>query len=252
MLDPAELAEVAGRFGVADDQVVRDHFISHILRGLADVKQDGLVFFGGTALARTYLPDGRLSEDIDLYTPNRAATAAVLERRLPQLVSREFPRTHWLIPLTGVRDVEAAILRAGDGTGIRIQLLSAEGMFGWPTEFRPLDVRYSDVGHAALPVPTLSAFTAMKTTAWADRHAERDLYDLNALAEIGAINEAAASLVAQATGVRVGPYMFDHLPAGMRWQEQLAHQLRKLPDPHRCLQRVRAAYATALGWHTSD
>jgi hypothetical protein len=31
MLDPDELAAVADRFGVADEQVVRDHFISHVL-----------------------------------------------------------------------------------------------------------------------------------------------------------------------------------------------------------------------------
>jgi predicted nucleotidyltransferase component of viral defense system len=252
MLDTTELAEIADRFGVTDDQVVRDHFISHVLRALADMSPDGLVFFGGTALARTHLPDGRLSEDIDLYTPYRTDTAVTLENRLPQLLNREFPRTHWLVPLTSVRATEPALIRAGDGPTLRIQLLSAEDMFAWPAEPRPLDLRYSDTSDAILTVPTLPAFTAMKTSAWVDRHAERDLYDLAALAEIEAITQPAASLVAQATGVRVAPHMFDRLPTSMRWTEQLAHQLKELPDPHHCLRRVRDSYARVLGWQTKD
>ncbi len=248
MLDPDELATVADRFGVADEQVVRDHFISHVLSGLTSLDNDELVFFGGTALARTHLPEGRLSEDVDLYVPSRTTAAAVIEERLPRALAREFPGTHWLVPLTGVRDVEPALLRAGDGTTVRVQLLSAEGMFAWPTESGPLDVRYSDVVPATLRVPTLPAFTAMKTSAWADRHTERDLYDLNALAELDAIDRSAASLVAQATGVRVAPHMFDRLPTSLRWEEQLAHQLKELPDPYQCLRRVRDAYASALGW----
>lgn len=248
MLDPAELATVADRFGVSDDQVIRDHFISHILEGLTSLDRNDLAFFGGTALARTYLPDGRLSEDIDLWAQDRTTMAAILEQRLPQVLSREFPGSWWLVPLTRVRDVEPALLRTGDGTTVRIQLLSAQGMFDWPTEIKSVDVRYSDAGRATLHVPTLAAFTAMKTTAWADRHAERDLYDLSALAELGAIDSAAASLAADATGVRVAQHMFDRLPTGFRWQEQLAHQLKELPDPRQCLRRVRTAFGTVLGW----
>jgi hypothetical protein len=37
VLDPRELAEVAAAFGVSDAQVRRDHLISHILAGMADV-----------------------------------------------------------------------------------------------------------------------------------------------------------------------------------------------------------------------
>ena len=69
MLQPDELANTAAAFGVADEQVRRDHLISHVLAGLADLELP-VVFFGGTALGRTHLinPEGgaRLSEDIDL------------------------------------------------------------------------------------------------------------------------------------------------------------------------------------------
>lgn len=49
VLSDAELRDVSRGFGVAADEV-----------------SDDVVFFGGTALCRTHLPDLRLSEDIDL------------------------------------------------------------------------------------------------------------------------------------------------------------------------------------------
>jgi hypothetical protein len=61
-----EKAYFAEQFGVAAEQVERDHLISHVLAFLAQEFGDRIHFIGGTALARTHLPDGRLSEDIDL------------------------------------------------------------------------------------------------------------------------------------------------------------------------------------------
>lgn len=66
VLSDAELRDVSRRFGVAESQVRRDHVISHVLAAIADEVSDDVVFFGGTALCRTHLPDLRLSEDIDL------------------------------------------------------------------------------------------------------------------------------------------------------------------------------------------
>jgi hypothetical protein len=94
MLSDAELSETAAEFGVAEDQVRRDHLISHLLRAVAHVDSP-LTFFGGTALARTRLTDpargGRLSEDIDLHTPERARLASDLDSALPRALRREFP-----------------------------------------------------------------------------------------------------------------------------------------------------------------
>jgi len=76
-------------------QVRRDHLLSHLLAALSRHLQDRLLFFGGTALAGAFIPDGRLSEDLDLISdapparlrvPNLPAfaawkTAAWAERR---------------------------------------------------------------------------------------------------------------------------------------------------------------------------
>lgn len=48
---------VAAKFGVSAEQVERDHLISHILAFLSREFGDRLHFIGGTALARTHLPD---------------------------------------------------------------------------------------------------------------------------------------------------------------------------------------------------
>jgi predicted nucleotidyltransferase component of viral defense system len=40
------------------EQVRRDHLISHILAALSVSFHEQVIFFGGTALARTYLPPG--------------------------------------------------------------------------------------------------------------------------------------------------------------------------------------------------
>ena len=58
-LQPDDLAKVMATFGVAEAQVRRDHAISHILAALSRHRREDLIFFGGTALSRTYLLAGR-------------------------------------------------------------------------------------------------------------------------------------------------------------------------------------------------
>ena len=112
MLDPAELQNVAAAFDVDESQVVRDHLISHLLAAISAEVGDSVEFFGGTALARTVLSDGRLSEDIDLLAiRNRSEIAARLTARLPQTLRREFPGLAWHPALTAVRHSAPAVLR---------------------------------------------------------------------------------------------------------------------------------------------
>lgn len=253
MLDPAELVATAGAFGVAEDQVRRDHLISHVLVALGRLDLP-VVFFGGTALARTWLPDpaagGRLSEDIDLYAGERREVADALGA-LPRLLRREFPGAAWDPAPAEVRAIDPSRLATRDGFQVRIQVLSTaehRELAGWPTELRSLWMRYADVPPVSLRVPTLAAFAAMKTTAWMDRAAARDLYDLAGLASLGALTADAARLVHEVAGWKVARYGFDRLP-GFDWQVQLGHQTGTLPSAQDCLDRVRAAYGEALGWH---
>jgi predicted nucleotidyltransferase component of viral defense system len=252
VLQPDDRDAVAGRFGADDGQVERDHLISHLLSALAGTgpEIDGVVFFGGTALARTHLPDGRLSEDIDLYvTTDRRPIAERLTSSWPAAVRREFPRLRWTPTLTEVRDVEPALLVPEVGAPVRIQLLGRDAVYArWPTEVRDIDVRYRDVAPVRLRVPTRRAFAAMKAAAWRDRRAARDLFDLAALATIGAIDRETVDLLARTTGVALSGGDLASPPSAEAWHEQLAHQCRLELEPETALRQVRAAWGAVARW----
>jgi len=242
MLDPRDLRQTAAIFRVAEGQVRRDHLIGHTLAALARLDIAGLSFIGGTALSWTHLPDGRLSEDIDLIAKDRRDVAELLDREIPRRLRREYPGTSWTPGLLAVRGVTPGRLVAPDGPVVRVQLLDADRQ-GWhemPTERRTLVRRYRDVPETKLTVPTLAAFAAMKTLAWVDRHAARDLYDLAGLAALGALGREAAELFGVAIGRPLATHDFSRIP--FDWDESLGHQTGNLPSAQECLDVVRLGY----------
>lgn len=148
-----EKVAVAEQFGVAAEQVERDHLISHLLAFLSRDFGDRIHFIGGTALARTHLPNGRLSEDIDLIAVDvRRSVAADLDTALPRALARTHGRLTLDPALGSVPDTRAAILRTAEGLTVRIQLLSSRDRTVWPTERRSLVQRYADAPAAELLV----------------------------------------------------------------------------------------------------
>jgi len=75
-----------------------------------------------------------------------------------------------------------------------------------------------------LVVPTLPAFVAMKLTAWLDRRAARDLFDLAALARLGAVTDEVFELVETALGYRPSAAMLRLEPQG-NWNIELSNQI---------------------------
>src|ERR1700747_3922552 len=105
-----ERAEITQQFGVAPEQVERDHLISHVLAFLSQNLHDRILFIGATALARTHLPDGRLSEDIDLIAiDDRKAVAADLDAALPRALARTHGRLHLDPSLSGGGNTVAGV-----------------------------------------------------------------------------------------------------------------------------------------------
>lgn len=241
-----ERGEIAQRFGVAPEQVERDHLISHLLAFLSQNFDDRIQFIGGTALARTHLPDGRLSEDIDLIAvDDRKAVAADLDAAVPRAMARTHGRLALDPPLSRVTDAAAGMVRSATGIVVKIQLLSARGRVRWPTERRRLEQRYRDAPPAELTVPTLPAFVASKTATWADRRAPRDLWDLWALNKIGAIDATALKLYRRfgPTNQPPGDYLFNSAPSDAEWRSQLAGQTRLSVAAADALAAVREAWA---------
>jgi hypothetical protein len=81
-----------------------------------------------------------------------------------------------------------------------------------------------------------------------DRVAARDLYDLWALSNVGALNAESASLFAEhgPTNNPPRPWMFDHAPSTTEWLAQLAGQTRLTVTPDQAIAAVRTAWATAV------
>lgn len=239
---------VSAQFGVGPEQVERDHLISHLLAFLSQHFDDRIHFIGGTALARTHLPAGRLSEDIDLIAVgNRTDVASALDAALPRALARTHGRLTLQPALSGTADALPTVLRTASGLSVRVQLLSARDRTAWPTERRCLVQRYADAPAAELLVPTLPAFAASKTAAWADRHAARDLWDLWALAKLGAIDVAAADLFRRygPTNRCPEPYVFTTAPSDAEWNAQLAGQTRISISVKEALEAVREAWRQA-------
>lgn len=252
MLTADEEHAVAQQFGVDPEQVRRDHLISHLLAALSEHFADQVLFFGGTALARTFFAEGRLSEDIDLIALNsRTNTAEAMERTLPRAVRREYPTLAWSPPLTNVQDTDPAVLTTPDSVTVRIQLLSRTGYAPWPSARRDVVQRYSDAPPATLVVPTREAFAAWKTTAWIDRRASRDLYDLWLLAGVGALDDTAAELFRKhgPTNKKPTPDQFSEAPDEAIGRRDLAGQTRLTITASEALDRVRTAWEE--GQHSS-
>lgn len=250
MLDAIEARRTTEKFGVSAEQVRRDHLMSHLLAALSRELADQIIFFGGTALARSHLPDGRLSEDLDLLAINRRADVVQqVERVLSEAVRREFGRLEWRPRLRDIPDTAPATLRSADGLTVRVQLLDPIGFPNWPTESAELIQRYSDAPAARLLVPTRAGFAASKTAAWHDRTAPRDLYDLWGLVFIGAIDECAAQCFIQEgpTGGPPRPWMFRTPPEMDAWVSELAAQTRIAVGPTEALSAVRDAWNNAIG-----
>lgn len=241
-----EAASVAQQFGVALEQVHRDHLISSILAAL-QAHAGELIFLGGTALARTYLPSGRLSEDIDLIAvTDRRSVAHAISRTIERALRVTHGRVDWTVALAEIRDTEPASLVTPDGLVVRVQLLNAQGYPPWPTAMHDIDQRYGDISPTRLCTPVRDSFAGWKTAAWFERQAPRDLYDLWALALAGALTTSAAQLFATHTGL--GPpqdHMFSRVPAEHDWQEQLSGQTRLTVNAEEALQVVRSAWAAA-------
>jgi predicted nucleotidyltransferase component of viral defense system len=243
MIDRSEIEAIAGRFGAPDTQIIRDHLISHVLAAIADWSdRDRVTFFGGTALCRTWLPDLRLSEDIDLLIDSPTDIDG-LRTHITRRLRREFPNLAWT-RLGSQHQVETWNL-AADDLEVKVQFARRPEWQAIPVVVERVQLRYSDLTPSVdLRVPTPSGFAAMKLMAWLDRRTPRDLYDLAALADAGHIDEAAAELVRSIAGYTPSAATLERTVPGSvvtSWQTELGHQASDLTSPDDCLTRVRAA-----------
>ncbi|GAA3543959.1 hypothetical protein AFL01nite_27820 [Aeromicrobium flavum] len=236
-------ASVLEQFGVSTASATRQAHLARTGRPVA-AADDQLTFFGGTALSRTYLTDLRLSEDIDLIALGRRADIAKdMDRVVSRALARAYGEVTWQPELTSTRGSQPAVLQVDD-LQVQVQLLDGTGYPAWPTEVVSLYQRYEGVPAASLRVPTIAAFAASKLAAWSDRAAARDLYDLWALAERGAVTTEALDLFVKhgPTGRPPTPRMFETAPTEEAWETGLGHQGVIRASPDEALAAVRDAW----------
>lgn len=243
---PEERSDWASRFGVAPAAIDHDRLISHLLLALSNWGEE-ILFYGGTALSRTHLSGFRLSEDIDLQIDSPGRHVEGLGDHLRRSIRTDYPDATWE-RRPAPRGQTIAYL-SSDELSVRIHLIPPDE--GLPTESAPIELRYSELPTSVLlRIPTRAALTAMKTGAYMDRAAPRDLVDLDGLAGIAALNEEAARVLKDVFGMVVVRQEFQRVrPSTIEaWRGELERLMREIPEPEGCLRRVREAYSQALGW----
>jgi len=249
MIERTEMEDHARSWGVAVEQVRKDHLISHLLRSLGALS--GFVFFGGTALHRAFLEARRLSEDIDLYLlPGTGASLGTIMDGLLGGIRREYPDAR--VFDGGARSDVQTYLLFTEGIQVQIQVVAERNEHRWlPTEPSPVALRYSDLPEwIPLLLPTRESFVAMKCSAFEDRATPRDLFDLGALETVGAITSAAAGTLKAFRGVGPVRWKYDDAacPEASDWSKELAHQTGHPGEPSEVLRRVRRTLTEACEW----
>ena len=207
---------------------------------------DGVIFVGGTALHRSHLPDLRLSEDLDLHVLDGGADELV--ERAKSAVRLEFPGMD-VTSRTSRGDVGTYALSVDDlQVQVQVILRRTEWM-SLPVQCMPVRLKYPDLRDSVeLSVPTIEAFGAMKLTAYIDRAASRDLFDLRELAKSGALGTESLNLVRALLGRSILPQEFLTCPTDEQWDVELAHQVADPGLPGAALAIVRKTLAIELDW----
>lgn len=191
MIRTAEISKLAHRLGLGDKTIEKDYVLTWVLLAIAvSPLNDILVFKGGTAIKKIYVPDYRFSEDLDftLITPN------LLNNDLLAAIEEVFP---WLAREANVtlstRKVDE---HAGGNPTIYLNYvgplqadinsrflkvdISRDEFLVYPVERRTVRASYSDcqMHQPALSVYSLEEILAEKLRSLLTRTEPRDLYDI--------------------------------------------------------------------------
>jgi predicted nucleotidyltransferase component of viral defense system len=222
----------ASKLGVDPSAIARDYVLNHLLAAIAEAQSPVFYFRGGTALARVYWPDYRLSEDLDFLTTAKHDRVADV---LLEGVSTASERTGMALqlefnPPTG--GYARSTVRWSEGELI-VDVNSGETA-RMPTDARRLDLPYSDLREKERLIPTVSLEEILgnKWYMLDDRKEPRDLYDIwAALCVFDVRYESVAEGYLAKYSTRPRRWRLERakeLKAG--WETRLAHQLRDLPD----------------------
>jgi predicted nucleotidyltransferase component of viral defense system len=245
VIDDAEIRRRASSLGVQQDHVERDYVLNHILAHVS-ARPGTLIFRGGTALARVYWPDFRLSEDLDFITPGSGEDIQGIERRAvrdAQETTGIELRLDFGAPRSDrSRSIVDWTTNWGSAGSLLIDVVRREKP-ALHEENRELNLPYSDLANdRALPVLPLADILGTKWGMLDERDEPRDLFDV-----WFALRNASVPFEALASGHRAR-YGYDPIPSFLTrserlrrvWQERLAPQIKDLPDFDEVFGQVRS------------
>lgn len=248
MIEQREIEGRTATLAISTQHVERDYVLNHILAAISE-DPEGLVFRGGTALARVYWPDFRISEDLDFVSPG---TAPSLERQLQHAIAHATRATGLDLELRfgGLhRGRSRSFVRwraPWEAHGeLLIDVVTGESA-SLPVERRPLVLPYSDLAgtERSIPVLDLAEIMANKWLMLDDRAEPRDLFDLWwGLTRGGIRFEDLANAHRARYGYRPMARSIERAHRLERpWAERLSHQVAVLPDFEDVLVAVEEAF----------
>ena len=171
MIKEDEITQVAKVFGSTVETIRKDHAIRHVLHCLSKIvnkpEEKIVVFYGGTALNRTYFKDFRLSEDIDLIVESYPQWIETMKAELLTLISYEYNDAMWTSERERTQDgVWTGFLACTQGVEVQIQCVKPRARWEYylpHLSAASVELRYSDLPTSVeFLVPNSDAFAARK------------------------------------------------------------------------------------------
>jgi uncharacterized protein len=230
LIDRVEIRARARQLGLDESHIENDYVLCHVLVAVSEAFPE-LVFRGGTALARVYWPDYRLSEDLD-FTSEDAVTE--LENRLRDVirVARERttlslelnfgqPQGSWSRSTVGWND---HALLVDVNMGVEVALGHSHAQINLP---------YRDLGEntATIEVFSLQEILGNKWYMLNGRTEPRDLFDVwSGLIQFDVPFEDISRGHLARYGYAPSPgSLHNARRLDTLWETRLAHQLSDLP-----------------------
>ncbi len=177
MIKQSELAARARTLRLQGSHALHDYILNHVLASIATGMPE-LVFRGGTALARVYWPDYRISEDLDFIV---GARPVGLTEKLEKVIDRAATKMRMMLELQTIHQREGWhrwLVVSGAGR-LQIDVNAGERAY-LDVVTRPLTLPYSDLAEESrsIAVVDLHEILANKFFMLTDRDEPRDLFDL--------------------------------------------------------------------------
>ena len=192
MIHSSEISKRAHKFGLGDRTIEKDYVLTWVLHAIANTPLNGqMVFKGGTAIKKMYIPEYRFSEDLDFTLLDSALTNAVLESSIEALFPWLRREANLTLEIRKI-DVHASgspafyLNYVGPLQGhissrfLKMDFTRGE-LLAYPIENLPVLSTYSDLKNrkTLLEVYSFEEILAEKLRSLLTRAEPRDLYDIH-------------------------------------------------------------------------